>query len=125
MQKPTKEELAERERLICEAAKESKQNPFDLISADRIERWNAILLEIAIPDEIHQWKDAMQKKHGPAVVVHGMILGWINALFVVRYGQAEWFWPGALTADDLKRAQRWLAGEIPEGVRYIESPKTI
>ncbi len=67
----------------------------------------------------------MQKKHGPSLLVHGMTLGWITALVVVRYGQAEYHWPDALTPDDVKRAKRWLAGETPEGVRYIESPKTI
>lgn len=125
MQKPTAEELAERERRIYQTARDSKQSPAELIAADRIERWNAIIPEIAIPDEIHPWKEAMQKKHGPSVLVHGMTLGWITALVVVRYGQAEYFWPDALTPDDLKRARRWLAGETPEGVRYIELPKTI
>lgn len=125
MTRPTATDLAERERRIYEAAKDSKQNPFDLISADRIERWSAIIPEIDIPDEIHLWKDAMQKKHGPSVLVHGMTLGWITALVVVRYGQAEYHWTDALTPDDVKRAKRWLAGETPEGVRYIELPKTI
>lgn len=125
MQKPTQEELAERERLIYATAIQSGQNAFALISADRIARWNAIIPEIAIPDYTHEWKEAMQKKHGPSVLVHGMALGWITALIVVRYGQAEYFWPGALTADDLKRATRWLAGETPEGVRYLELPTTI
>lgn len=125
MTRPTATDLAERERQIYAAAKDSKQNAFDLIAADRIARWNAIMPEIPIPPELEAWKGVMQQKHGPAVIVHGMTLGWITALMVVRYGQAEYHWPYEFSTDDVKRARRWVAGETPEGVRYPATPETI
>ena len=77
---------------------------------------------------IAEWAANMEIKHGDAKCrVHfNHPLTWAAALAVVRYGEEPRFaddgvqWPAQFTAEDLQRAQAWLAGtSVPMGVTTL------
>jgi len=89
----------------------------------RRERWGALRASFAEPrDEVKEFAASMTATYGPAVRVwESMPLDWITALYVVRYGENEAYWPAQLTDDDVVRARQWASdpSKTPQGVRYL------
>lgn len=113
--------LAEREIAIGEATIAQGQDAvFRAIAHDRRTRWAALLAGREESSDIRTWATAMAALHGASVRIHRTRgLDWITALYVVRYGEAEDYWPERLGPDDLIKAQRWYRGERrPLGVVY-------
>lgn len=80
---------------------------------ERLLRWTAFLAKYPARQEILDWTERMTAAQGPQVQVHENILPWPIALYVVRYGEAEGWWPAQLTDDDVRRALAWESGERP------------
>lgn len=120
--KLTQAESAEREKTI---AREMRGLPvkavIGAIAADRIERWRPLVAAMKVPEQLAEWARQMTDLQGPRVMVFAQTLDWLTALLVARYGEAEYNWPAAFSADDVRRAWRWLGGDKPEGVTYIVS----
>ena len=73
---------------------------------------------------IRAWAERMEARTGPTVKVAHNTLPWVQALLVVRYGEAVEHWPGATTVADYGRALDWESGkEIPEPVRTAHTLK--
>lgn len=74
----------------------------------------------AAPETLDAWARLMTTKFGsPTVKVWANELPWLDALGVVRYGEAIDNWPQQWSEDDVRRAQRWLDGETRDGVTYL------
>jgi len=88
----------------------------------RSRRWRALREEFPTPaSPVLDWAQKMTIKHKRATVrVWNNITDWVTALYIVRYGENEAYWPEQLSDDDVRRAERWLAGELPQGVRYLD-----
>lgn len=71
------------------------------------------------------WAGRMQEREGSATVkVWHNTLNWIEALLVVRYGEAVEHWPAATSIADWGRALDWENGkEIPEAV--VKAPELV
>jgi hypothetical protein len=89
----------------------------------RARRWEALRATFpTVRSDVIDWAQKMTVKHKRATVrVWNNITTWITALYIVRYGENEAYWPEELTNEDVKRAERWLAGELPQGVRYLDA----
>lgn len=123
--------LAVREMALYELYKDRGTDAYlQALRADRVARWTALLEGREESGGIRQWAADMAIQHmdiqrgvdrqaEPTVWVHNTRLPWIMALYVVKYGEAEDFWPEGLSDDDLARARRWQTGDMPEGVRYV------
>lgn len=113
-------ELALREARIREAAGGGPLEQLRAVYADRARRWAAHQLVAKAPALVRQWAAAMTARFGSDTVRmwHGE-LGWIEALAVARYGEAEDYWPPAFAEGDLLRAAQWQMGSwVPEGVKF-------
>lgn len=132
----TKEQIIEREQRVFADAVEKKQDPAWWIAKDRAERWAEFLSDFPVRKEIAEWALAMQVKHSRVKVVdsvpvqvfdgatcryHNNVVGWVLALLICRYGEAEYHWPvDGFTDDDVKRSNQWLLGKTPaDGVVYL------
>jgi len=70
------------------------------------------------------WAERMDARTGPTVKVHHNTVPWVQALLIVRYGEAVEHWPGATTVADHGRAMDWESGkEVPEPVRIAHALK--
>lgn len=114
--------LIDRERLIVEAnAPRGIEQQLAAIAEDRAARWAALRAGLEESADARSWAAKMTVLHGsPNVQIHRNRLDWITALYVVRYGEAEDYWPTSLTADDVRRADRWFLGDRPEGVLSLK-----
>ena len=127
----TKDELRERELEVVENYRllfgnTRFENVYPLIVKDRLERWAVWVHELEISSRMRKWAAMMTSIYGPKVIMHradpkpGYQVDWITALLIVRYGEAEYFWPGELTDEELPRARAWLNGKAtPAIVTYI------
>lgn len=113
--------IADRERTLVSAhAHRGDEHVFAAIAQDRAERWTDLLKDREETGEIREWAAQMSIVHKQQMVrIHRNTLPWITALYVARYGEAEDFWPAALTAEDAIRARGWLQGNVPDGVTYL------
>lgn len=120
-QEAHREELRARELAIAELHQAKGQDAqLEAIAADRASRWAKLLKGRTELPQILDWANQMTALYGPRVMVWRNRLPWITALYVVRYGEAEHFWPAQLTAGDLERAHGWaMRGDTPGAVRYI------
>lgn len=90
------------------------------VTSDRLTRWALLLADREESATIRQWVGAMSAKYqSDTVRVWNSPVPWITALYIVRYGESEHYWPASLTPADERRAQRWLAGDIPLGVALV------
>jgi hypothetical protein len=90
---------------------------------------------MAVDPALKSWAQRMADRHkSPTVKVWHNTLPWLEALLVVRYGEAVdgvdakgkpiKHWPKATTVADYGRAMDWESGkEIPEGVRVAHTLK--
>ncbi len=117
--------LAERESVIVEAhAAAGFDAQVAAIAEDRAARWATLLAGREESAEIRAWAAQMAILFGRQTVkVWRTHVPWVAALYVVRYGEAEDFWPAQLGSDDLRKAHRWLRGETPRGVSYVREEK--
>ena len=113
-------QLAAREKAIgLEHRHRGEQAVLALIRLDREGRWSDLLKDREESGGIRSWAQAMTARYGPVVWVRGHGLPWITALYVVRYGESEHFWPAHLGPDDLARAGRWFSGATPLFVSHF------
>ncbi len=98
----------------------TQKNPMQLYSESAKERYETLSSAIPVPSELQEWVGYMKVKYGEVIKVHqSKYTNWITALLIVRYGEAETFWPNKFSEADIRRAARWYHGECPEGVSYI------
>lgn len=84
----------------------------------RREAYALHVTQMPVPDDLNAWVAWMTDHCGsPTVKVWHNTLPWLEALMVVRYGEAIEFWPPAFSADDVLRAQEWSQGQLPNGVK--------
>jgi hypothetical protein len=97
-----------------------------LLGRARMARWAALRESFPAPrDEIQAWADRMDAKYQRAEVhvnsrpAEGYIVyvDWVTALYVIRYGENEAYWPAELTDQDVGRALAWERGKIPANVQ--------
>lgn len=113
----TQEELVDREAAITRTAFAERRDPMPDLRAYRLSRWTAWLAAMSTPDELIAWESRMMMRYGTSTVqVWRAPVPWLIALLVVRYGEAEYWWPNAFSRDDLLRAMTWEGGLIPAGV---------
>lgn len=121
--RPTQDDLRDREHAIGERIRKAGGADTHIIAAidgDRAARWEPIVKAMLVPAELREWERDMIDLHGPAVQVWRNTVDWITALVIVRYGEAEYFWPHELDAEDVHRARRWQYGSrTPEGITYV------
>lgn len=116
---PTQEVLRKRELAIVARGHDDDER-YELVRLDRLERWTAFLDEMQEPEWLVAWAETMTVLHGPKLKIHRNKVGWIMALLIARYGEAEYFWPAAFSNKDRQRAYSWLyRGIVPSGVAYI------
>lgn len=124
MARPTKDELSAREAAVGSTAKEQGRSDDEilrLINADRRARWASLVAGLSVPDALKVWELEMSTRHRSATVqIWRNHVPWITALLIVRYGEAEYYWPEAFDAEDLTRAQAWARGKVPEGVTWAQ-----
>lgn len=90
----------------------------------RKDAYAAAVEAMHVDPAIKAWAERMATRTGPAVKVNHNTLPWIEALLVVRYGEAVEHWPAATTIADYGRAKDWEDGkEIPEPVRVAHTLK--
>lgn len=73
--------------------------------------------------ELARFDAEMTERHGKWALAHNNIVTWPEAFMVGRYGEAVDFWPDALTADDLRRIERWDVLGFPEGIKPLHKDK--
>lgn len=121
----TQEQLRLREAALYDsylAAGKSTDTYLAALAEDRRQRWDAWLAQMDVPSELTAWAAAMTMKHKAAhVKVYRNVLPWLLALLVVRYGEAEYFWPHEFGPDDLQRAENWYSGkDVPKDLDVIQ-----
>ncbi len=83
------------------------------------DRYKELTDKIPVPALLKEWASLMSARHGEKVKVHQSVYtNWLTALLIVRYGEAESFWPKEFSDKDINRAALWLRGKMPEGVSY-------
>jgi hypothetical protein len=96
------------------------------LGAARVARWRALCDSFPAPrDEIQAWAQRMAAQHKtPKLHVNSrpaegyiVFVNWITALYVIRYGENEAYWPAALSDQDVGRALAWERGKIPANVQ--------
>jgi len=117
--KLSQEQSAARELKVYETATKNGKDPSREIAKDREKRWVEIVQTISVPPAIESWVADMTVSHGPTCDFYSnRNVGWITALLICRYGEAEYFWPEGFTDLDAARAADWLSGKTPSGVEY-------
>lgn len=94
------------------------------LASVRKDRWRKLLKSFDEPrTEILSWAEQMAAVHGPEVIVWQNQLDWVTALYVVRYGENEAYWPRQFSDHDVRRAIQWQTqqGALPKGVRYVST----
>jgi len=88
------------------------------VCCERARAYTAHLQTMALPAYLHVWAAEMTAKHQKSLVkVHHNYLPWIQALLVVRYGEAVEHWPATVTEQDIERAREWKRGaNVPKAV---------
>lgn len=114
------EALIVREAAISTEKAALGQDPYPAIIADRRRRWQSHYDQMNPSPAVDDWAARMGEAHGPTVVCWRMRMIWPIALLVVRYGEAEDFWPQEFSAADLARARAWEAGNLPLPVEWAE-----
>jgi hypothetical protein len=120
----TEDALREREQQMYDTMHAAGKSPAEYlvaVNADRRQRWEAWLLQMEVPEALTAWAAAMTMLEKSATVrVHRNQVPWIVALLVVRYGEAEHFWPHAFSDADVQRAQDWYSGKnVPADLTAI------
>lgn len=80
-------------------------------------RWLELLGSFKVRKEIKQWAALMAAEYGKRVQVHENVVDWVTALYIVRYGENEGYWPAELSDADVVRAHDWAKGKLPLGVK--------
>lgn len=125
--RPTKDGLRKREQQLAQQADDAEKARAmiegDLpdpragalaIRKDRYERWAKYIGALTVPDELRAWEKAMATQYdSETCVIWANRVPWIAALLIVIYGEAEYFWPTALGASEIKRAEDWMIGKRP------------
>ena len=99
-----------------------EQNRLDytVLCALRRKAYSEHVAGMEIDPQIQTWASSMAAKYGSKVRVYVNALPWVEALLVVRYGEAVEHWPTEFSEKDLNRAARWAAGQVPTYVKPIE-----
>ncbi len=88
-------------------------------SEEAKKRYQELTDAIPVPSLLKEWVALMTARHGEKVKVHQSVYtNWLTALLIVRYGEAEGYWPKEFSDKDVNRAAFWLRGKTPEGVHY-------
>ena len=84
----------------------------------RKESYSKHISEMFVDPRIKDWATRMKSKTGEETVkVWHNVLPWLEALMVVRYGEAIEHWPKGTSVDDYERALKWESEEkIPLAV---------
>ena len=126
---PKQEDLAERELVITNGAKDLGLDPFFAICKDRETRYRKFLAAMSVPEELKAWVGQMRHRFTKQFEVDGnpvdvvpegcliwhnpVPLPWLVGLLVLLYGEHEYFWPAAFGEAEIRRAESWLDGSKP------------
>jgi hypothetical protein len=115
------EETRQRElEIVAAIAPEGLEATHAALAADRATRWAELLAARTELGAITEWAKRMAVKYGLTCRVWRTGgLSWIAGLYIVRYGEAESYWPAKLTLEDLARAK-----QLERGVSWPDSLKT-
>jgi hypothetical protein len=93
--------------------------PYRKLLAYRAAAYAEIMKQIGLPPEIAEWASHMTMLTGKTTVpCWWNHLPWATALMVARYGEAPEMWPHVFDRDDVRRAREWMAGDLPEAIRF-------
>lgn len=77
-------------------------------------RWAKLLKSFRPPKELLAWAERMTLLHGNDMVqIYQNEVPWITALYIIRYGENEAYWPATLSQEDLDRAIALERGSRP------------
>lgn len=117
---PTPVRSAEHAALIRREIELSAQEGYLAVVSDRERRWPRKMARVQMGPNLKTWAEDMTKRFGNTHVRMGFHrVNWLTALMLVRYGEAEDYWPTAFTRADELRALSWLAGDTPRRVSYL------
>lgn len=97
---------------------EQKHIAYPILAKLRREAWAKHAIVAGASDGVKDWAGIMAGVYGSTVQVGFQRLPWVEALAVVRYGEAQASWPKKFTLADMERAVRWAEGATPNGVKY-------
>jgi len=118
--KPTPIRSAAHHNLVRRELDLTRTGGFLAVVADREARWPRIMATVRVGANLRLWSDQMTKEHqNPRVRIGFQRVDWLTALMVVRYGEAEDYWPKEFDRLDEGRALRWQAGDKPRRVSYL------
>lgn len=112
-------QIIERENSVLSIAAATRKDPHRAILADRAARWKEHVSASDVRPEIVTWSATIVQRFGKKVRVHHNVVDWITALFIIRYGEAEYHWPMEFTDEDLQRATDLLGGRLGDAVELI------
>ena len=107
------------ERLMARQSMTQHQaEAYSPICIARARGYAAHLQTMTLPAYLGQWARGMTEQTGKTQLwVHHNLLSWMEAFFVVRYGEAVDQWPAKVTKQDLQRARDWKSGkDVPSVV---------
>lgn len=110
------EEVAARKKLV-QLGVATTVEQYKAVLAARKEAFAAHVSQPGFADPaLHAWAARMaMRANSKTVKVYHNELPWLEALMVVRYGEAIDFWPDHTSIADYGRAMDWESGkEIPE-----------
>ena len=103
------------------------------VLAQRRAEYDAHVGKMTISDDVHQWVAWMTTRwNGPTVKVWGNEVPLVQALLIIRYGEAvvsncvpgkegepTRYWPFQFSEKDIQRAVEWTQGDNPGSVEYV------
>lgn len=94
-----------------------EEHYYQVVLPSRRNAYALHVTQMAVPDDLNAWVAWMTERHGPTVKVWHNTVPWLEALLVVRYGEAVEHWPAEFSEGDVLRAQEWSQGKLPNGVK--------
>lgn len=110
-----------KELLVSMSSEERNALPYERLCNLRMAAFKEHVAAMTVQPELSAWDAIMRSKYGQRVKVWHMIYdSFLVALMVVRYGEDCAQWPDVFSAEDIKRAQNWELGSVPQGVEYLQ-----
>lgn len=119
------DECRAREQEIFDRMTKQRKDPQPAILADRARRFKGHIEATTIRPEIAEWAARISQQFGHQVKVHFTVTDWVTALMIIRYGEAEYFWPFEFTDEDVQRAEELEGGKLAPYIALIPDTETI
>lgn len=103
--------LAKLEGDLSASAGVATVQDYKAVLTARAEGYAEHVADMTIAPALAGWAERMEARYGPTVKVWHQVLPWLEALMVVRYGEAIEHWPDETTNADVGRANDWELGK--------------